>query len=404
MSVVVSQMGARMHYAVPRILHEAGALERLYTDICAVQGFPRLLAGLPHDWQPKALRRLLGRIPAGLPTSRIHSFPTMGAWQVLERMRARDPTEETRLALLEARAFSHAVVRGGFGQAAGFYGISGECLEQIEAAKARGMWTVVEQIIAPRAIVERLVAAEAERFPAWGGAHFNPHAWAFAQRERREWAVADLIVCPSQFVRDGVIAEGGPAEKCVVVPYGIDVQRFSAPDRQRSGRLRVLTVGAVGLRKGSPYVLAAAQRVGDAAEFRVIGDLAGLPDSIEKPDNLQILGVVPRAEIAAHFAWADVFLLPSACEGSATVTYEALAAGLPVIATPNTGSVIEDGVSGFIVGLGDTNAIVSALKSLVDERRMTDEMSRAAILRAAEFDLKAYGRRLLAALEPLKRP
>ena len=73
MSVVVSQMGARMHYAVPRILHEAGALERLYTDICAVQGFPRLLAGVPRDWQPSAMRRLLGRVPAGLPRSRIRS-------------------------------------------------------------------------------------------------------------------------------------------------------------------------------------------------------------------------------------------------------------------------------------------------------------------------------------------
>jgi glycosyltransferase involved in cell wall biosynthesis len=404
MSVVVSQMGARMHYAVPRILHEAGALERLYTDICAVQGFPRLLHTLPRDWQPNPLRRLLGRVPAGLPRSRIRSFPAMGAWQVMERMRARDQAEETRLALLEARAFSRAVVRAGFGRAVGFYGIAGECLEQLHAARARGLWTVVEQIIAPRDMVERLVAGEAARFPDWGQARFDPHAWAFAQRERREWEAADLIVCPSEFVRAGIIAEGGPAEKCVTVPYGIDVQRFSAPARQYGGRLRVLTVGAVGLRKGSPYVVEAARRLGDVAEFRMIGGLAGLPKDFEKPDNLQLLGTVPRAEMAAQFAWGHVFLLPSACEGSATVTYEALAAGLPVITTPNAGSVVEDSVSGFIVPLGDVDAIVSALRRLVDAREMHGAMARAAIARAADFDLAAYGRRLLAALAPLRQP
>jgi len=402
MSVVVSQMGARMHYAVPRILHEAGALERLYTDICAVQGFPRLLAGVPRDWQPSAMRRLLGRVPAGLPRSRIRSFPAMGAWQVMERMRARDQAEETRLALLEAQAFSRAVVRSGFGSAAGFYGIAGECLEQLRAARARGLWTVVEQIIAPRDMVERLVAAEAQRFPAWGTVRFDPHAWAFAQRERHEWEIADRIVCPSHFVRNGVIAEGGPAEKCVVVPYGIDTQRFAAPTRKRGKRLRVLTVGAVGLRKGSPYVVETARALGRDAEFRMIGGLAGLPDpALAAASNLELLGTVPRAEIARHFAWADLFLLPSACEGSATVTYEALAAGLPVVATPNAGSVVEDGLSGFIVPLGDTGAIVAALHRLGDERTL-DAMSRAAVARAAEFDLAAYGRRLLAALAPLR--
>jgi glycosyltransferase involved in cell wall biosynthesis len=83
------------------------------------------------------------------------------------------------------------------------------------------------------------------------------------------------------------------------------------------------------------------------------------------------------------------------------VTYEALAAGLPVVATPNAGSVVEDGTSGFIVPLGDTGAIVAALQRLGDERTL-DAMSRAAVARAAEFDLAAYGRRLLAALAPLR--
>jgi glycosyltransferase involved in cell wall biosynthesis len=403
-SVVASQLGARMHYAVPRILGEAGLLERFYTDICAVQGFPRLLALVPRRLQPRAIRRLAGRIPA-VPGDKIRSFPLLGAYQVARRMRAAGSAEETRLALLDGKAFSHAVAAAGFGRASGFYGIAGECLEQLQAARAQGLWTAVEQIIAPRDVVDRLIAGEAARFPDWANGQVgDPYAAAFALRERAEWAAADLVVCPSEFVRDSVAAVGGPAEKCVLVPYGIDISRFAVPERRRGDRLRVLTVGAVGLRKGSPYVVAAAREMLGEAQFRMVGAIgAGLAGSLLWSPNLELCGAVPRAEMAAHFAWADVFLLPSACEGSATVTYEALAAGLPVIATPNTGSVVEDGVSGFVVPLGATQPIITALRALAGDAARLEAMSAAARARAADYDIAAYGRRLLAALAPLQR-
>ena len=99
------------------------------------------------------------------------------------------------------------------------------------------------------------------------------------------------------------------------------------------------------MRKGSPYVLEAARRLAGSATFRMVGPCS-LPAQIidGAPSNLEILGPVPRGDIMRHYAWADVFLLPSVCEGSATVVYEALTAGLPVICTPNTGSVVRDGV------------------------------------------------------------
>jgi glycosyltransferase involved in cell wall biosynthesis len=393
-----------MHYAVPHILGEAGLLERFYTDICAVQGFPRLLAFVPRRWQPRPMRRLAGRVPA-VPNDKIRSFPLLGAYQVARRLRAAGPAEETRLALLDGKAFSHAVRRAGFGRASGFYGIAGECLEQVQAARALGLWTVVEQIIAPRDVVDRLIAGEAARFPDWAeGRPADPYAAAFARRERAEWAAADLIICPSDFVRDSVAAVGGPADNCVLIPYGIDISRFDVPRRSRGRRLRVLTVGAVGLRKGSPYVVEAARQMVGEAQFRMVGAIgAGLAGSLLWSPNLELCGAVPRAEIAAHFAWADVFLLPSACEGSATVTYEALAAGLPVIATPNAGSVVEDGVSGHVVPLGETEPIVGALRTLAGDAARLEAMSQAARARAADYDIAAYGRRLLAALAPLQR-
>ena len=115
-------------------------------------------------------------------------------------------------------------------------------------------------------------------------------------------------------------------------------------------------------------------------------------------EHLEMTGPVPRNELAGHFAWADVFLLPSLCEGSATVTYEALAYGLPVICTANTGSVVRDGVEGFIVPIRDAAAIVDRLRQLLDDSDLLKRMSANGAVRAKEFTVAKYGDRLTSAL------
>lgn len=400
-TIVASQIGARMHYAVPRILHSHGLLERLYTDICATKGWPKLLGYVPDRMMPATARRLAGRIPKGVPEDRITTFDGMGLASVLGRMRSRSKPDDTLAMIRSAEQFSRHVVRRGFGDARGFYGISAECVEQVEAARGRGIHTAVEQIIAPRQMVEALVATQAERFPEWeGGPSIDPHAAQFAAREAAEWQASDVILCPSEFVREGIRHAGGPVDKCVVVPYGVD-SRFNMPSPRLPGdKLKVLTVGAVGLRKGSPYVLQAARRLANAAEFRMVGPLPAR----EEPRRalsaaLDLRGQVPRSEIVQHFAWADVFLLPSICEGSATVIYEALAAGLPVVTTPNAGSVVHHGLDGFVVPAGDGDAIVEFLEIFARDRDLLEAMARSARMRAASYDLDHYADTLIPALE-----
>lgn len=405
-TIVVSQRGARMHYAVARIFEESRELERLYTDICAVRGWPRMLAALPTRMLPAGLRRLAGRIPQGIPHDRVKSFDMVGLTAVLRLMRDPSRANDTATALSAGRAFSAGVVRAGFGMAGGFYGISGECLEQLRSARERGLWTAVEQIVAPRLVLDRLLAEEYARFPGWEpDAGEDPLAYVYAEREMAEWQAADVVICPSEFVREGVAEVGGPVEKCIVIPYGID-ERFQLPLRRtRQERpLRVLTVGSVGLRKGAPYVLEAARRLHPSVEFRMVGPchLAAARQR-ELADALDLYGPVPRAEIFEHYAWADVFLLPSVCEGSATVTYEAMAAGLPVVTTRNAGSVVLNGVDGYVVERGDVDAICDRLQGLARDRDLLDTMARKAQETAGHYDLAGYGRRLKAGLEPCRR-
>jgi glycosyltransferase involved in cell wall biosynthesis len=110
---------------------------------------------------------------------------------------------------------------------------------------------------------------------------------------------------------------------------------------------------------------------------------------------MELLGAVPRSEIFNHYTWADVFLLPSICEGSATVIYEALAAGLPVICTANAGSVVRDGIEGFIVSVGNYEAIADKLELLATNPELRSEMSKNARQRAKEFTLDGYQKRLI---------
>lgn len=405
--MIVSQLGARMHYAVPRIFHEQGRLERLYTDICGASGWPRLLGGVPRTLLPRAVRRLTGRIPA-LPESRLTCFSHLGVSFALRRARAKNPTELTDAHLWAGRQLSRHVVRDiarrGHGGASAVYGFSGECLELLAEAKSRGLRTVVEQIVAPKSILDRLVLEEEELFPGWSPVSARDGlSEAYAARERAEWATADLVICGSEFVRQGVIACGGDPARSVVVPYGVELRAGAAARLRRDGPLKVLTIGGVGLRKGSHYVLEAARRLKGVAEFRLVG---GLDVSSEAAARLagatQVFGSIPRAEIASHYAWADVFLLPSICEGSATVVYEALVAGLPVVTTPNAGSVVRHEIDGYVTPIRDVDAIETALLSLAKDQERYLSMAQNARNRGREFGLRDYGLRLSKALDGVK--
>jgi hypothetical protein len=405
-TVVAAQLGARMHYAVPRILAGAGRLERFYTDICALDGVADWVGRLPPGVRSRALRRLTGRMPRGVPRDQVVTFPAFGLQHALRRQAMRSIDRETQIALWAGQRFSELVCRRGFGGATGMFGYNGECLEQLTAARAAGLWTAVEQTVAARDVLDRLRLEEQESFPDWQPPMKDGHGREAAARERAEWAEADVILCGSEFVRDSIAASGGPLARCVVVPYGIDVN-FAAPERlPHPGPLRVLTIGEVGLRKGAPYVLEAARRMGRRATFRMVGPCGILPGPWAHMSRvIDMRGPVPRSEMAAQFAWADVMLLPSICEGSATAVYEALAAGLPVICTPNTGSVVRDGQDGFIVPIRDIDAIVDRLTMLATKPALRVEMGRSATARAAGFTVAEYGRRLLAALHrPARAP
>ena len=419
-SYMVALLGARMQYAVPRILFQAGRLRRLFTDLDGRSAAFRWLRLLPSRFVGQAVTRLIHRYPEQIPQSLTTAFNGLGLRYAWQRRGVRSRSELTGIFLAANRDFCRRVCRCDWDRAQAVYTFNAAGLEILEEARRRGLRTVCEQTIAPYAFEQRILQEERKLHPGWESEDDDTCAQAYIDREQAEWELADVILCGSEFVRAAIGECGGPIERCRVVPYGVEGQ-VSGVRCQVSGEepsppaplpqagegsnslptepLRVLTVGTVSLRKGAPYVLKAARRLKDKAVFRMAGPSLLSPYGEQQlREAVELVGPVPRSRVAEHFAWADVFLLPSVCEGSATATYEAIAGGLPVLCTPNAGSVIEDGRQGFVVPLRDEAAIVDRLLQLNDDRSLLARMGQQAFALSREYTVARYADRLLKAL------
>lgn len=382
-SYAVLQAGARMHYAVPTLLARSGALAAFYTDLHSSHRLLQLLDRLlPAELQPKRLKRLLGRrLPPDLPRQRVRD-------QLLATLRGGDTD---RAVLERARRERFA------GATALYTNFINNDLELVAKAKDQGLVVVHELIIS--ADSGRVLLEESRRFPGIEpGVDPVPVVEGGIARDRRKWALADLVLVPSSYCHDTTVALGCDPAKLRTVPYGIPEHWFELEVDPEPGRL--LCVGQVGLRKGH-HILAEAcrqlRRRGEVFSARVAGP--ALVD-VQLPlfEGPTYLGQVPRSQIQQEFRRADVFVLPTLAEGMALVHLEAMACGIPVITTPHCGSVVRDGLEGFIVPIRDSQALADRIATLLGDRDLRRRMGAAARARAREFSWSRYGERLLEVL------
>lgn len=394
-SVMVAQIGARMHYAVPEIMARNGLLHSFHTDIVSpvrrTGTVPPLLRNSP------LVRRYIGRTISDDLRKRTIQHRLAGIWYGYRLKRAR--TLQARLAIFEsiARTFGRQVARSDMTGASAVYAYTSAGREILERTRPLGMHGFLEQYIASQPMRDALLAEERARFADWetwsGGLVEDP-----AHRDRlfAEWDLADTIVCPSDYVAQSLRDEGVDPARLAVVPYGVPLPPAApgagpgATGHRR--RLRILFVGTVELRKGVHYLRdALATLPRDAYEARIVGSVR-LSDAgrARLSEVAEVVGRVPRPDMAGQFAWADVFVLPSLCEGSATVTYEALSHGVPVICTPNTGSIVRDGETGFIVEAFSAEAIAEVLHRLVDDADLVQRLRRQARALRAQASVERY--------------
>lgn len=401
--ILVAQIGARRHYAIPSILERAGLLASFHTDLTASASWLRLIHRLlPGRVTPGGLKRLLARRMETVPSSKIVHYTGFALSRILHRDRAQTPARHVKQILLQNHKFGRLVCGSNWGQANAVYVFNGAGLEILRQAKAMGMTCIMEQTSAAIGHDERLLADERERWPGWETSDMTEADWGpLAEREREEWSLADRILCGSDYVVRSIESVAGPADRCAVVSYAADSKMFTGSPRKPMDRpLRILAVGTVILRKGFQYLIEVARRLKrDGMQFRIVGSVQ-VSDSARRQlsEQMELVGSVPRDRIGDQYAWADVFVLPTISEGSANVCYEALASGLPVITTPHAGSVVRDGVEGFVVPIRSSDEIAKSICTLDRDRRRLEKMSLGAIDRAKMYSWETYAQRLSACL------
>lgn len=395
MTIAVAQLGARMNYAVPRIAAQYDRLHTFYTDFYGAKAPFGWLRHIPTP-AGSALHKLTGRCHSALAGQNVVHFPGFGLAYPYRRDRSRTQEERLKNFIDGGRYFNRQVIRQLQKRPLphALYTFNSAGLELMRFARENGIRTIHEQTIVNHRVERKLVEREQERFPIWQQrGQYGAYSDAYAEREEEEQSLADSLVCGSAFVRQHSTR---PAD-AHVVPYGVEGNPLAVqPMNRRPGPLRVLVVGSVDLRKGCEYTLDAAKQVAGRASFRLVGDYSMTPERVlaDLRKHAELTGVVPRSRVADHYRWADVCLLPSVCEGSATVTYEALQYGLPQIVTPNTGSLVRDGKEGFVVPVGDVVAIVRCLDRLAGDESLGRSMAHEAWQTANEASYEAYAVRL----------
>ena len=222
---------------------------------------------------------------------------------------------------------------------------------------------------------------------------------------RSTYHAATALVTWCQWAKDSLVTDYGvPADKVTVIPPGVDMERWhfgrekAAYPTTTSGGVRLLFVAGDFARKGG-YTLIEAFRsgLGDNCTLDIVTKETSVERELAGMDGVRVhCGLVANsAPLKELYAKADIFVFPTQGDCLPLAVMEAMAAGLPVIAT-DVGALreeVEDGVNGLIVPPSDAGALVAAVRSLCSDQTKRSAMATASRRMAEErFDARRnYG-------------
>jgi alpha-maltose-1-phosphate synthase len=335
--------------------------------------------------QRRLLRRLYTATPRflvrSLPKQRVRAFPWVYApAKLLHRYGA--PNLGARLNFRAATTFDNWVARSlALEPCRIFHFLSSFGVRSHADARRRfGAVTICDRGSSHIAYQDDILR---EEFARWGRP-YEPIDPRVVERELAEYASADYILVPSSFSERSFIERGIPRSKLRRAAYGADLSLFHGAPKLHD-KFRVIYVGALTLRKGIPYLLEAVSRLQPHVELDLVGPASEeiRPFLAKYEGSFRYLGAKPKSELREHYSNASVFVLASIEEGLALVMAQAMACGLPVIATENTGAadLFDHGVEGFIVPIRSAKAIQERLEFLLANPQQLHKMSAAALKR-----------------------
>jgi glycosyltransferase involved in cell wall biosynthesis len=398
--VIVSHPGHLLvAYQAAQALQEAGLLDYFETGFYYKNSrFSRfLLSLLPQQVAAWLLKQLRRRVHEGLSSQRIKTHPAAEIFYVMfarlhflkalseKIIRSRNEYFDSVVAHVVRKLRPHAVI------------CYDSCaLKTFEAAREVGTLCILDQVIGHIKTGASILSEERQLHPEFADTIPETTAeWAL-KRCTLEATAADRIIAASEYVRDSLIMNGVSPSKIKLCPYGVDTERFRPVEKIDNRPFQILFVGQLSQRKGIKYLLEAFKRLHlEKAELVLMGGMTGSGAGLKSYEGFfKHISHVPYSELPQYYQSADIFVYPSLHEGSALAIYEALASGLPVITTQNSGSVVQDGVEGFIVPIRDIEALQKKILLLYHNKNLRNRMSRQARKRAESFTWEAYRQRL----------
>lgn len=250
----------------------------------------------------------------------------------------------------------------------------------IEKAHKKGMKVIVDHSIAHPLFMEKQLKKEYDKFKLSFGLSSHTPLWKEVINDCNE---ADIILVNSHFVKETFVNAGYDENKIRIVYLGVREDFFGLKKNyQIQKKLRILFTGGFGLRKGAEYALKAMQKldqIGIEYEFIVVGSNSEAKILIDKypSKHLKLIGMVPQDDLKQYLSTSDIYLFPSLCEGCASSGMEAMAAGLPVIATQESGLPITHLQTGIIIPSKDVDAIVQSILILYNEIKLRENIGKA---------------------------
>jgi glycosyltransferase involved in cell wall biosynthesis len=246
-------------------------------------------------------------------------------------------------------------------------GFAGKSLRTFRTAARLG--TDRLELVAPNSHVQNVSRLHARAAADCGLAD----SWlnqAQIRKTLREYALADRIYVHSEYVRQSFLDAGIPAAKLARTVLHPD-SRFVPPQRRpKDDTLRIAYVGRVEMTKGIALLLSAFERLPiQNAELRIVGGWStrSVRQQLQSRIAQDLRITVQPGDPLPVLQKADVFVHPSYEDGFGYAPMEALACGVPVVVTEDTGmkEYVRDGINGFVVPTGSVDAIVAALENLI---------------------------------------
>lgn len=278
-----------------------------------------------------------------------------------------------------------------------FHGWNHHCLLQLRKAKSLGALTFVERASSHILQGEEILRREYQKYGVSGS--FWPKE--YVERSLAEYEEADYIIVPSDYAYKSFLERGFDPQRVIKIPFGVDAEKFrSVPVASRISGFVALFVGEIRLGKGVQYLLEAwdSLRLKDAELWlagEVKNDFQRVAAKYRNRRDVKFLGF--RRDIPLIMRQASVFVFPSLDEGSALSIFEALVMGVPVITTPNAGSIVRDSLDGYLVPIRDSRALAERIKYFYDYPGDIRVMGENAKERAKEYTWKQYGDNLVRA-------